>query len=554
MRAILKKDGMVLLKMNLTKEDETARLDPRAEALEIEITEERVSDGIAVSSLYFTSHRIGGEPVRIFGLYARPEKTEVLLPGILFIHGAGQTVDEPEVLGWARRGYAAFSHNWYPTEEVGQANRPNRWPSDEQGKRKTAAPAELDEALWINRRALTLLERQPGVDPDRLGVCGFSMGAYHTWDLTASESRIKAAIPSCGRSPKDVMGRLRAPTLFISGSEDFSARLNVLQADMKSVTVEHRRLVSPNENHNMAGVPWETTRQAWFDHYLKDGPPLAPSPLLSAAREGKTTQVRVRAPTAVSAKLVYSYGSDAPGARCWFSRPLRSDGVGRFSGTLPALPGLAVWYFANCAYADGTMLSTEYEVAEPDAAAPEPFATGNVLYDPATDGRHPWYFSWKGPVARHPWQSWGGTDLVVSEIAGRPALHIDWGEGERPEGDLFRAFLRSPGCPARRGTGAEGVTVDVIGPRPLKLLLVAHEAGVWTEDANPFQAEVTLKSGEGWASVRVPLRDFRRRTPREETPEESPPSFDRVRQFHLTLESPEKTEVPVAVGPVRWVK
>lgn len=540
--------------MNLPAEDEASRFDPRAEALQIEITKERVSDGISVSFLYFTSHRIANEPVRIYGIFARPAQTEGLLPGILFIHGAGQTVDEPEVLGWARRGFAAFSHDWYPTEEVGQANRPNRWPSDDQGKRKTADPAELDEALWISRRALTLLERQPQVDPDRLGVCGFSMGAYHTWDVTASDARVKAAIPSCGRSPKDVMGKLRAPTLFTNASEDFSARMNVIQAALKSVTVEHRRLVSPNENHNMAGVPWETTRQAWFDHYLKDGPSLAASPSLSSAREGNKTQVAILAPFAVSAELFYSYGSEGSGDRCWFALPLQPEGHGRFEGTLPTLPGLAIWYFANCGYGDGTMLSTEYDLSEPEAATPKPFAAGEVLYDPSTDGRHPWYFSWRGPVARHPWQSWGGTDLAVSEIAGRPALHVAWGAVERPEGDLFRAFLRSPGCPARRGTGAAGVRLDVIGPRPLKLLLAAHEAGVWTDDPNPFQAEVTLESGDGWASVLVPLGDFRRQTPRDEAPEESPTSFDRVRQFHLTLESPEKTGSPVAVGSVRWHK
>ncbi len=142
--------------------------------------------------------------------------------------------------------------------------------------------------------------------------------------------------------------------------------------------------------------------------------------------------------------------------------------------------------------------------------------------------------------------------MAVSEIAGRPAIHVAWGDVDRPEGDLFRAFLRGPGCPVRRGTGAEGVTLDVIGARPLKLLLVAHESGHWRSDRNPFQIEVTLESGEGWESVSLPLRDFRRRTPKDEAPDESLVSFDRVRQFHLTLESPEKIAVPIAVGPVRW--
>ena len=47
------------------------------------------------------------------------------------------------------------------------------------------------------RRALTFLEQQPHVNPDKLGVYGHSMGGKLTV-LTAADPRVKAAAPSCG--------------------------------------------------------------------------------------------------------------------------------------------------------------------------------------------------------------------------------------------------------------------------------------------------------------------------------------------------------------------
>ena len=47
------------------------------------------------------------------------------------------------------------------------------------------------------RRAITFLEQQPEVDPDRIGFAGFSMGGMIT-ALTAIDSRLKAVVPFVG--------------------------------------------------------------------------------------------------------------------------------------------------------------------------------------------------------------------------------------------------------------------------------------------------------------------------------------------------------------------
>ena len=50
------------------------------------------------------------------------------------------------------------------------------------------------------RRGLTFLEKQPEVDPDRLGVYGLSMGGSLTVYVAGTDKRIKAAVPQVGGS------------------------------------------------------------------------------------------------------------------------------------------------------------------------------------------------------------------------------------------------------------------------------------------------------------------------------------------------------------------
>jgi pimeloyl-ACP methyl ester carboxylesterase len=65
--------------------------------------------------------------------------------------------------------------------------------------------------LWtrISRRALTCLEQQPGVDPDRLGIFGVSMGGTIVWPLAAMDRRVAAACAIYGVGWLDVY--VRAP-------------------------------------------------------------------------------------------------------------------------------------------------------------------------------------------------------------------------------------------------------------------------------------------------------------------------------------------------------
>ncbi|HEY2941564.1 MAG TPA: dienelactone hydrolase family protein, partial [Vicinamibacteria bacterium] len=115
--------------------------------------------------------------------------------------GLGSTPDQHYALELARRGYVTIAPDALCFNER----------QDPAGKLKDAA-YERFEALhritegktlqgkyvWDARRALDYLETRPEVDPSRLGMIGHSLGGQETLFTTAIDTRIKAAVSSCG--------------------------------------------------------------------------------------------------------------------------------------------------------------------------------------------------------------------------------------------------------------------------------------------------------------------------------------------------------------------
>ena len=68
-------------------------------------------EGIALEKLRFTSERDEGGKVRVFAIRGRRE-TDSSLPGILHIHGGGQTASLDWVRYWAKRGYVCVTFDY----------------------------------------------------------------------------------------------------------------------------------------------------------------------------------------------------------------------------------------------------------------------------------------------------------------------------------------------------------------------------------------------------------------------------------------------------------
>ena len=79
--------------------------------LEVEVSKRWEENGCAFEKLTYVSEVAEGTRIRIFGIYGGP-KGATNLPGILHIHGGGQTASLAWVQYWAKRGYACVTYDF----------------------------------------------------------------------------------------------------------------------------------------------------------------------------------------------------------------------------------------------------------------------------------------------------------------------------------------------------------------------------------------------------------------------------------------------------------
>ncbi|QDT95909.1 Dienelactone hydrolase family protein [Gimesia aquarii] len=305
-----------------------AGFDPRVEPLEVETLKEWEEDGVVLRIVRFRIGVFKGQKAKLAAVYGFPKsivESGKKIPGLLQIHGGGQYADYKACLLNAKRGYATLSIAWAgrisaPDYRVdpnvvklfweGKTNDPaykltTDWgavdgyhaPGRNQGNLfPSAMPAAwtLDEVEsprnsgWFlcalaARRAMTFLERQPEVDPKRLGVYGHSMGGKLTV-MTSVDSRVKAAAPSCGgisdRDNKSAIFRstlgddislkeISCPIIFLSPANDFHGRIGDLPDTVNEIASRDWRVTcSPHHNHQDT-AEYEVATLLWFDQHLK---------------------------------------------------------------------------------------------------------------------------------------------------------------------------------------------------------------------------------------------------------------------------------------------
>ena len=183
-----------------------------------------VEDGVRLRRLRFANSM--GETVQ--AVLCAPVEADGPLPGVVCIPGTGGTAesitralfdrpDEPDepVLGWsrelARRGFVTLAVTVKGTEA--------RWPSGTaegwaiEGKLlapygRTQMSIVVEEVLSAAR----VLASCDGVDADRIGLTGMSLGGNATWYSMACDPSIAAGAPICGSpSSLDVVSKLGDP-------------------------------------------------------------------------------------------------------------------------------------------------------------------------------------------------------------------------------------------------------------------------------------------------------------------------------------------------------
>ena len=306
-----------------------AGFDPRAEPLEVETLKEWEQDDVVLRIVRFRIGVFKGKKAKLAAIYGFPKrvlKSGEKLPGLVQIHGGGQYADANACLTNAKRGYATLSIAWAgrinaPGYRVTPAEVKLFWDgkTDDPAYKLTtdwgavdgyhapgrnagnsfpsAKPAEwtLDpvesprNSGWFlcalaARRALTFLEQQSEVDPDRLGVYGHSMGGKLTV-MTAVDTRVKAAAPSCGgisdRDNRSALFRatigddvslqeISCPIIFLSPANDFHGRIGDLPASIQEIRSDQwRATCSPHGSHQDT-AEFEVATQLWFDEHLRN--------------------------------------------------------------------------------------------------------------------------------------------------------------------------------------------------------------------------------------------------------------------------------------------
>lgn len=302
-----------------------AGFDPRVEPLETEVIKKWDEDGVVLRIIRFRIGIFKGQKALMAAVYGFPEGG-ANLPGLVQIHGGGQYADYRAVLTNAKRGYATISIAW-----AGRINAPGYmvdpkivklfWDgkTDDPDYKLTTDWGALDgyhapcrnpgnafpkiapeswtldpvesprNSSWFlcalgARRALTFLERQPEVDPEKLGVYGHSMGGKLTVMTTAADSRVKAAALSCGGiSDRDSdyelfratlgddvsLEHISCPIMFLSPSNDFHGRIDDLQKAVREIKSRHWRVTCSAHHNHQDTAEYEVAGLLWFDQYLK---------------------------------------------------------------------------------------------------------------------------------------------------------------------------------------------------------------------------------------------------------------------------------------------
>ena len=388
-----------------------ADFDPRKDPLEVEVIREWKEDGGVFRHVRYFIGSFKGKPARMAAVYGYPDSAKEKLPAVMHIHGGGQRGSVSEVKLLVARGYAALSVNWggsggkapFNSCEKAEPGDPNTdWGAVDPSQLNVQGystmrpgPGQFFEdrehpknnnwyLLTLGcRRGLTFLEQQPEVDPQRLGVHGYSMGGHLTMYVAGTDRRVKAAVPAVGgagwrwQDHEFIGGRARGdrvqddvdlfrrtlsfesyapliqcPVLHRSATNDFHGWMDDVYRTNALIQNQPTRFSwVPHLNHRLTPEV-AITMPLWFDQHLKGGPAL-PETLQSELRlksndEVPLLRVRPDAKTLPVARVEIFYSTDPdPRARFWRSAEVHHESEGYIAHLPIHTHDLPLFAFAN---------------------------------------------------------------------------------------------------------------------------------------------------------------------------------------------------------------
>ena len=536
--------------------------DPQSPDLDVESIKKWEENGASFEKLRFTSEREAGGKVRVFAIRGAPLEG-ARLPGILHIHGGGQTASLEWVRYWAKRGYVSVTFDytgpWAGRQEYtdwGPIKQGNL--TDAQGGlmfRPTARASSFFHWAMAARRALTLLSYHPKVDRDRLGIFGVSVGGTLCWIVAATDERVKTAVPiyGCGYNydrkrtawgfpdlnpalvlfnrvlaPEAYASSIRSPLLFLDATNDFHGWMDNAYEILAQTHVTRRVAFTPGYNHHIDAAQ-AADLPAWMDWQLRGGPPFPADPKLELRILPDVDPIATVLPDDARhvgrVDVYYALGEKPSPNRFW--RHVRSTrATNSWRANLPLLKSTDKFQaFANVRYQSGVCLSTNLG-RRLSTAGPgrEPRASLQWSASPKVDGEEPgapFVFARAStdPLSPTPYfvRAEDGTD--ADAVCLNPALfgkHIPFG--------IVSHYIGDPAYVGRMGTSLafeyQGeFVVDQSSPTPADAkqmetprtgLTIEVTSRDWTPLARRYTAHVETQSPAAeWHQVALSVSQFR---------------------------------------------
>ncbi len=376
----------------------------KAPEISKDLGEERVdSADVKIQRVIFHSRDTqtsnGTVPTRIFAAIARPGKAGNY-PGILILHGGGGSAEVDKAVRWAAKGYIAVAIDLPGVANPAKVpHSSGHWKTFEYGKNRfTASPdithSTIFDGVLAALQGIYLLQAQPDVIKERIGVTGISWGGYMTTMVSGLAGEyVHAAFSTYGSGFYDVnstflkdldnmpaaqrktwltyldAGRrakyISAPFFIAGATNDHWFYPPAVMATLNEMNSPVNHFFAPNANH-AAPVPGgnaEADRVGWmkmeldyFDYYLKDkGAPLPQIILGNSSfpqeQDAKkcTIRFRVQSQTDIAqAKVFYSTSDTTWTKRKWLDMPTSLTKDGWYEATLPvATEGQKVYWFVS---------------------------------------------------------------------------------------------------------------------------------------------------------------------------------------------------------------
>lgn len=158
-------------------------------ALDLEIIDEQTTGAVGIRHFRFT----GGDGVRVPAYLFEPVRSSNPRPAVIVQHGANTSKDDFYIQAPARR-WASEGWSVLAIDLAEHGERATTEPLDPLVRRRLIGkPPFVAQGVADLSRAVDVLAATPGVDANRIGFVGFSLGGMLGTVFVAQEPRIRAA-------------------------------------------------------------------------------------------------------------------------------------------------------------------------------------------------------------------------------------------------------------------------------------------------------------------------------------------------------------------------